>query len=132
MSFFQNFARRPQQVALRRLNFVIHLWVGIVLAIYMIVIGVTGSILVFGPEIERLSGLKPWQNIRVAGPAAGIATVVRNVREAYPRWHMVSVFAPNDSDATCVTVLEGQGRIRVASDPSSGRVLGALPAERNW
>ncbi len=52
MGFFQSFVRRPQQVALRRLNFVIHLWVGIVLAIYLIVIGVTGSILVFQSEMS--------------------------------------------------------------------------------
>ena len=42
MGFLQSFIRRPQQVVLRRLNFVIHLWAGIFLAIYLIVIGVTG------------------------------------------------------------------------------------------
>ncbi|HTS50955.1 MAG TPA: PepSY-associated TM helix domain-containing protein [Bryobacteraceae bacterium] len=131
MGFFQSFVRRPQQVALRRLNFVIHLWVGIVLAIYMIVIGVTGSILVFQSEIER-AGLKPWQGIRVTGAAADIATVVTNLRQAYPRWHLVSVLAPGESDATFVAVLEGRGRIRVASDPNSGKVLGQFPAGRNW
>ena len=49
---------------MRRLNFQVHLWVGIILTLYMIVIGVTGSILVFRPELERLFGLKPWQQIR--------------------------------------------------------------------
>ncbi len=132
MGFFQSFVRRPQQVALRRWNFVIHLWAGIVLAIYLIVIGVTGSILVFQDEIGRLTGLKPWQDIRVAGTAADVATVVNNLRQAYPRWHLVSVSAPSESDATFVSVLEGRGRIRVASDPNSGKVLGAFPAERNW
>lgn len=132
MSFFQSFVRRPQQVALRRLNFVIHLWVGIVLAIYLIVIGVTGSILVFQDEIARLSGLKPWQGIRVNGPDADLASVVRNLKQAYPRWHLVSVRAPSDSDATFVAVLEGRGRIRVASDPSSGKVLGEFPNQTTW
>ena len=128
--FFNSFVRRPQQVALRRLNFVVHLWVGIVLAIYMIVIGVTGSILVFESEIER--GLKPWQGIRVTGATTDIATVVNNLRQAYPRWHLVSLLAPDESNATFVAVLEGRGRIRVASDPTSGKVLGEFPAGRNW
>ena len=132
MTFLQNFVRRPQQVPLRRLNFVIHLWVSIVLAIYLIVIGITGSILVFGPEIERLTGLKPWQDIRTKGPIADITTVVKNVREAYPRWHFVSVATPNDSDATFVAVLEGRGRTRVAADPISGSILGEFPKEPNW
>ena len=61
MGFFQRYFHRPQQLAVRRLNFQVHLWVGIILTLYMIVIGVTGSILVFRPELERLCGLKPWQ-----------------------------------------------------------------------
>ncbi len=51
MSFLHRYFHRPQQVALRRLNFQVHLWVGIILTLYMVVIGVTGSILVFRPEI---------------------------------------------------------------------------------
>jgi uncharacterized iron-regulated membrane protein len=132
MGYFRSFVRRPQQVALRRWNFVIHLWVGIALAIYMVVIGVTGSMLVFESEIERHGGLKPWQDIRVAGATADMAAVVTNLKLAYPRWHLVSVEAPGESDATFVAVLEGRGRIRVASDPNNGKVLGEFPHQRNW
>ena len=132
MSFFQTFARRPQQVVLRRLNFVIHLWVGIVLGLYLIVIGVTGSILVFRSEFERLSELKPWQRIRVEARTADIASVVNNVKQAYPRWHLASVLVPNDSEATFVAVLDGRGRIRVACDPNTGKVLGVFSSQTNW
>ena len=132
MTFFQSFIRRPQQVWLRRVNFLIHLWIGILLALYMIVIGVTGSILVFRPELERLSGIKPWQNTRARGPVADLAAVVENVRQAYPRWHIVSVMAPTESDATFVAALNGRGRIRVACDPTTGQILGEFPRSRNW
>ena len=44
MTFLQRYFHRPQQVAVRRLNFQVHLWVGIILTLYMIVIGVSGSI----------------------------------------------------------------------------------------
>ena len=77
VSFLQRYFRRPQQLAVRRLNFQVHLWIGIILALYMMVIGVTGSILVFRPELDRLCGLKPWQNIRVQEPVADIAAVMR-------------------------------------------------------
>ena len=43
----------PQRVLLRRALFQIHLWVGIALAVYAIVIGLSGSALVFRDEIER-------------------------------------------------------------------------------
>ena len=132
MSFLQRYFHRPQQLAVRRLNFQIHLWVGIVLTLYMIAIGVTGSILVFRPELERLCGLKPWQNIRVKEPLADIATVVENLKAAYPRSRIVSVDAPTDDDATFVAVLDGRRRIKVACGPKDGSVLGEFPRERNW
>jgi uncharacterized iron-regulated membrane protein len=132
VSFIQRYLRRPQQLAVRRLNFQVHLWVGIILTLYLIVIGVTGSILVFRPELEQLCGLKPWQGIHASGPPADIATVVENLRAAYPRSHLVSVEAPTENDATFVAVLEGRGRMKVACGPKDGRVLGEFPSGHNW
>lgn len=42
---------RPQQVFLRRALFQLHLWAGLLLALYVIAIGVSGSILVFKEEL---------------------------------------------------------------------------------
>ena len=133
MSFLQRYIHRPQQLAARRLNFQVHLWVGIILTLYMIVIGATGSILVFRPELERWSGLKPWQNFRTEEPIADIATVVENLKGAYPHSHIVSVDAPGENDATFVGVLLGRGgQIKVACDPKDGKVLGEFPGKANW
>ena len=132
MNFVQRYIQRPQQLAVRRLNFQVHLWVGIILTLYMVVIGATGSMLVFRPELERLCGLKPWQNIRTSQPIADLATVVDNLKAAYPRGHIVSVDAPSKNDATFVAVLEGRGRIKVACDPKDGKVLGEVPRGRSW
>lgn len=132
MSLLQSFIQRPQQLAVRRLNFQAHLWVGIILTLYMIVIGITGSILVFRPELERLCGLKPWQRIQPREPIADIATVVENLKGAYPRRRIVSVDAPGEDNATFVAVLEGRSRIKVACSPKEGRVLGEFPRKPNW
>ena len=132
MSFLHHYFHRPQQVLFRRLNFQVHLWIGIVLTLYMILIGVTGSILVFRPELERLCGLKPWQRIQVKEPIADITTVVENLKAAYPRLRVVSVDAPAENEATFVAVLEGRGRIKVACGPKEGQVLGEFPRGRNW
>lgn len=117
---------------MRWLNFQVHLWIGIVLTLYMILIGVSGSILVFRPELERLLSLKPWQQIRSPEPVADIATVIENLKVAYPHNRVVSVDTPNEDDATFVAVLDGRGRIRVACDPRQGTVLGQFPRVRNW
>jgi len=114
------------------MNFQVHLWIGIILTVYMIGIGLTGSILVFRPEMERLFGMKPWQEIRLQGPIADIATVVENLRAAYPHWRIVSVDTPSENDVTFVAVLEGRGRIKVACDPANGKILGAFPPRRTW
>jgi uncharacterized iron-regulated membrane protein len=132
LSFLHHYFHRPQQVLFRRLNFQVHLWIGIVLTLYMILIGVTGSILVFRPELERLCGLKPWQRIQVKEPIADITTVVENLKAAYPRLRVVSVDAPAENEATFVAVLEGRGRIKVACGPKEGQVLGEFPRGRNW
>jgi uncharacterized iron-regulated membrane protein len=132
MSFLHHYFHRPQQVLLRRLNFQVHLWIGIILTLYMILIGLTGSILVFRPELERLCGLKPFQNIQVREPVADIGDVIDNLKAAYPRLRIVSVDAPTDEEATFVAVLEGRGRIKVACGPTQGKVLGEFPRRRNW
>lgn len=106
---------------MRRLNFQVHLWVGIILTLYMIVIGVSGSVLVFRSELENLCGLKPSQRIRTREPVADIATVVENLKAAYPRSRVVSVDAPSEVDATFVAILEGPGRFKVASGPKRAR-----------
>lgn len=132
MTFLQRCFRRPQQLAARRLNFQVHLWVGILLTLYLTVIGVTGSILVFRAELERICGLKPWQGVRAGEPVADIATVVENLRAAYPRSHIVSVMAPTEDDATFVAVLEGRRRTTVACGPADGKVLGEFSRRTNW
>jgi uncharacterized iron-regulated membrane protein len=132
VSILQRYFHRPQQLFVRRLNFQVHLWVGIILTLYLIVIGVTGSILVFRPELERVCGFRPWQNMRANGPVADIVTVVENLTAAYPGSHVVSVDAPSENEATFVAVLQGRGRIRVGCGPQDGKILGEFPREHNW
>jgi uncharacterized iron-regulated membrane protein len=129
---FHRYIHRPQQVAMRRFNFQVHLWTGIIATLYIILIGVTGSILVFRPELDRLCGLKPWQGMAVGATVADLATAVDNLKTAYPGRRIVSVEAPGVDDATFVAVLEGHGRIRIACDPKDGTVLGEFPRARTW
>lgn len=132
MNFLRRFFRRPQQLWLRRFNFQIHLWAGIVLAIYFILIGVTGSILVFRSELETLSGTKPWHRIQAPQPYASVATTIANLKASYPRSRIISITAPLDKDPTFVAVLQGRRQSKVACDPSTGAVLGELPPGAEW
>jgi uncharacterized iron-regulated membrane protein len=117
---------------IRRVNFQVHLWVGIVLALYMIVMGVTGSVLVFSVELETMCGRKPWHSMHASEPFADIASVLHNLRTAYPNFSVIRVMAPVETDPTFEAVLEGRNRIRVALDPTTGAVLGEFPKGLAW
>jgi uncharacterized iron-regulated membrane protein len=132
MTFFERLARRPQQLWVRQFNFQLHLWAGIILAAYLIVIGVTGSILVFQPELERTSASHPWHDTPAKEPFADIATVAAKLRAAYPHFQVVSITAPSQSDLIFVSNLQGRGRIKVASSAVGGEVLGEFPRRTTW
>ncbi len=57
-----------------------HLWFGLISGACMFVVGVTGAIAVFAPEIDWLV-LKP---LRVSAVPLDVETVLANVRAAYP------------------------------------------------
>ena len=50
-AFTRKVWKQPQQLWLRRAFFQVHLWAGLLLALYVIAIGVSGSILVFKDEL---------------------------------------------------------------------------------
>jgi len=138
MSFVRGFVRRPQRVWLRRLNFQIHLWIGLILTLYLIVIGVTGSILVFREELEGLAGLHP-RGVLTNGPYADPVEVIANLRAAFPEARMTSLSAPTKLNPVYTAVLQGRGRGEgsggnVSFDPITGKLLGRLPRRlpRNW
>lgn len=131
MSLLKAFIHRPQKVWLRRLNFQVHLWAGLALTLYLIMIGLTGSILVFREELEQFAGINPWSNIRVTGAYASPIAVIGNVRSAFPAARMISLSAPTQSNPVYVAVLQGRGRNfgsgSIAIHPLTGHVLGRMP-----
>jgi len=121
------FLRHPRQLFIRRANFQIHLWAGILLALYVAVVGLTGSVLVFGLELERLLDPDPWPAITRQTPQASLTQVIDNVRTAYPHTHIVSVMAPNRIDPVFIATLQRRGRSKIACHPVTGQVLGEVP-----
>lgn len=135
MRFLQEFVHRPRKVWLRRLSFQIHLWAGLLLTLYLIAIGATGSILVFREELESLAGRNAWPHLH-AGVPAEPAAVLSGLERAFPRARVVSLAAPTRSTPMYVAVLRGRGRYfgeaGVAIDPVTSQVLGRLRPELRW
>jgi uncharacterized iron-regulated membrane protein len=77
--------RSPQQMWLRKALFQVHLWVGVAVAAYALVIGLTGSALVFREEMERAM----WPGLYHVEPAArqmSLDQAVRRIEAERPGW----------------------------------------------
>lgn len=131
MSLLQRYFRRPQTVLLRKAIFQVHLWVGLVIAVYMAIIGVSGSILVFRQELAARRIPQHWRELRTETPVS-VATVIARLNVAYPGARIVSITAPNAFNPTFVASVLGRGRVSVACDPRTGNVLGPVPRPAPW
>ena len=59
MSVWQQWIRHPERVWARRALFQIHLWVGAGAGLYIVLMSITGSLIVWRNELERKSSLTP-------------------------------------------------------------------------
>ena len=134
----RGFVRRPRKVWLRRLSFQIHLWTGLILTLYLAVIGLTGSILVFREELENLAGVNPWSQTQFAGAAAAPTAALESVRKTFPNARVISLAVPTQANPVYVAVLRARGRYfgeaSVAIHPGTAEILGRAPARlpRKW
>jgi uncharacterized iron-regulated membrane protein len=119
----------PQRVALRRALFQAHLWTGLGVGLYLVVISLTGSILVFHWEIEALLAPRP---VARAGPVLGYDALRDAVERTHPGGRVEGFLVPKTpTDAVQVWLeieRDGQHLIRFV-DPVTGADLG--PAEWN-
>jgi uncharacterized iron-regulated membrane protein len=109
---------------LTRALFQIHLWCGLALGVYAIVIGVSGSVLVFHEEIVEF--VSPHQPIPAGQPVA-IETVYSAIRSAYPDLSAGSLEAPWEADDPWLSYVFGPSGGKMVRAGQDGRVLGDAP-----
>jgi uncharacterized iron-regulated membrane protein len=94
MAFFQSLIHNPRKLWLRRALFQIHLWAGVLLSLYVVVIALTGSVLVFRSELVRTQlprSLHQYNSDRIVP----IATVLQNEQAAFPGSKIDSIVTPS-------------------------------------
>jgi uncharacterized iron-regulated membrane protein len=107
-------SRRP---SLRSILGKVHLWIGLALCLPLAVIGITGSILVFEPELQALE--RPALPPRPAdAPTAPVAAIVATARAAAPADY-VAMFYTAPRAATDVATV----RLAPAGRPGPGAGL---------
>jgi uncharacterized iron-regulated membrane protein len=129
MTFWTRWLRQPQSVWLRKALFQIHLWSGIGAGLYILIIGLTGSVLVYRVEIMRYVTPKP-----IIAVASGERLTDDQLKEAaaraYPDFSVVNLFrARNKDQAVDIWMKRGTELKQRLFDPYTARDLGdTVPA----
>lgn len=112
---------------LRRIIHKIHLWLSLLAGVFIVLIGLTGSILVFNGEINR--ALHPDLFHVTAGAAISYDKASQAVLENHPNRKIERIYAPAHPDAGGVylfRVKDGKERNYVYVDPGTGKITGEL------
>lgn len=89
--FWEGVVRRPQSLWLRKAIFQVHLWTGIAVGLYIFVVSVTGSVLVFRVELSR-AFTQPPITLKVSGNPLSEAALKDFAQRAYPDYRATQVF----------------------------------------
>ena len=109
---------RPRDVWFRRVLFQVHLWCGLILGLYFVVVCLTGTIVVYKKELERLA-IPELVHVQATGPRGSFAEMVRLVKERYPDQRLVNAYLYQEPGVSWSYRLQGtDGRVQVYVDPS--------------
>lgn len=145
MSWPHRLLHTPRQTLVRRVLFQIHLWCGVIVGLYAALIGLTGSALVFRPEIE--SALRPHlyvlQQSTTTTTHATLDQMLATAAKALPDWQpmgfeqlpTITTATPTEPVLLYMTALPGHDHAAPHSftpdqlmayfDPRTGALLGA-------
>src|SRR4029453_8914326 len=123
MTLLARLAQQPQGVWLRRALFQIHLWTGVGVGLYMLMISTTGSAVVFRRELSK--ALNPVTMVTPSGPRLTLEQLTEAAKKAFPRLEVQRVVVPkNPNQAVEVWLTRGRGVRERLFDPYTGKDLG--------
>lgn len=116
--------RQPQSLWVRRALFQVHLWTGIAAGIYVVLICVSGSALVFRNEISQ-SVLRGPAVVPVLETRLTEDELKAAAERAYPGYTVTDVWEPRRPNYAVELWLKGDGgRLAELFDPFTGKDLG--------
>jgi uncharacterized iron-regulated membrane protein len=109
---------------LRKACFQVHSWVGLTIGLYVVVICLTGSVLVFRTEVYAY--FRPWATVVPTGARMDQQALAASAMRAYPGLSLVRVQIKRREPAAAADVwLDGRGpRLHRLFNPYTGADLG--------
>src|SRR5688572_1381930 len=90
MGLWQRWVRQPQRIWLRRAMFQVHLWTGVAIGLYVVMLSLTGSVLVYRNELD-LYLRTPRPRFDADAMPLGPEQMRAKVTQAYPGWTISSL-----------------------------------------
>jgi uncharacterized iron-regulated membrane protein len=90
INFWHRWMRQPQRVWLRRALFQVHLWTGIGLGLYVVMLSLTGSALVYRTELDLYFRTPRPDFVRDA-KRVPTEQIRANAQRLYPGWEVTRV-----------------------------------------
>jgi uncharacterized iron-regulated membrane protein len=125
-SVIQRIWKRPQNIWVRRALFQIHLWSGIATGVYLLVISVTGSLLVFRIELHNMFNHPPVQVV-ASGERMTDDQLKSAALRTFPGYAVSHVWPQKDLTRPVEIWLEKErvpGSLHRIFDPYTGKYLG--------
>ena len=108
MTMWQRWVRQPQGLWMRKAIFQIHLWTGIGVGLYILVISVTGSILVYSGDLYRWATPPPLVIVPAGSPLSD-EQLKEAARRAYPGYQVTRIVRFSSAKAATEVSLAGDG-----------------------
>jgi uncharacterized iron-regulated membrane protein len=132
MTFWNQWIQQPQSIWLRRAIFQVHLWSGIGLGLYVLLVSVTGSVLVYQNELNRAATPKPVIS-KSPAPRLTDEQIMEAATRRYPGYRVVNVVrARNLDQAVDIWLRRGDDLKQRMFDPRSGIDLGESVPTGIW
>ncbi|MBN3939529.1 MAG: PepSY domain-containing protein [Nostoc sp. NMS9] len=122
---------------LRNFVFILHHYIGLVVGVLLIIVGLTGSLLVFSPEIDEFLLTRQFGHIIPSGQKIPIEAVINTVKAAYsnqPELKVDRIYTSRKADAAHEVMLEpAQGEATaVYVNPYTGTIIGSRMSDRTF
>src|SRR5215510_1128077 len=105
MTFWQRWIRQPQSTRLRKAIFQVHLWTGIGVGLYVLLVSVTGSVLVWRNELAFAATRDPII-VNGSGPRLTDEQLKAAATRAYPGYSVISINRAENPDQAVDVLLE--------------------------
>src|SRR5271170_6942915 len=124
MNIWRQWVSRPQNLWVRKAFFQVHLWIGIGIGLYVALISISGSAIVYRPQLIKIFARHP-QHLAVSGAPLSRQELKQRVQQDYAGYTIDNIFTSTKPYLpTLVSMTHGGSYISRLYNPYTGADLG--------